>query len=342
MAGRALPGKMVRMYSPLRRVKIGMAAFALILAAGTVGYAVLGFSVLDALYQTVVNVTTVGLGPIQPLHEAGKVFTIVLVLIGVGTALYTFSAALEVLIEGHMRDLMRRRRMDRDIGRMKSHVIVCGWGRVGREVARYLAASGREVVVVDRDPERLNEVPHPTVLGDVTEDRTLEDAGMRRAATLVAALETDADNLYVTLASRTFRPDLQIIARARNESSGPKLLRAGADRVVNPQQLGGGRMAALVTQPHVVDFMDVVMHDGTLEFRLGEITVNSASPLTGNTLSAARVHDKTGALVLAIRRPDGSFLTNPSAETQIEVGDVLISVGTAEQLAILSRFAARS
>jgi voltage-gated potassium channel len=334
-------GMMVRMSSPLRRVRIGMTAFALVLAAGTAGYVILGFSVIDALFQTVVNVTTVGLGPLRPLHTSGKLFTIILVLVGVGTALYTFSAALEVLIEGHMRDLMRRHRMDRDIGRMNGHVVVCGWGRVGREVARFLVASGREVVVIDRNPERLNDVPYPTVLGDVTEDRTLEEAGIRRAATLVAALETDADNLYVTLASRTIRPDLQIIARARNESSEPKLLRAGADRVVNPQQLGGGRMAALVTQPHVVDFMDVVMHDGTLEFRLEEIGVTKQSPLTGSTLSATRVHDRTGALVLAIRRPDGSFLTNPSAETQIEVGDVLISVGTAQQLETLTRFAAR-
>jgi voltage-gated potassium channel len=331
---------MVNVHSPLRRVRIGVTAFALVLVAGTVGYAILGFSLLDALFQTVVNVTTVGLGPLRPLHTAGKLFTIVLVLVGVGTALYTFSAVLEVLIEGHMRDLMRRRRMDRDIGRMKGHVVVCGWGRVGREVARFLAASGRQVVVVDRSAERLSEVPYPTVHGDVTEDRTLEEAGIRRAATLVAALETDADNLYVTLASRAIRPDLQIIARARNESSEPKLLRAGADRVVNPQQLGGGRMAALVTQPHVVDFMDVVMHDGTLEFRLEEIGVRTRSPLSGSTLSATRVHDRTGALVLAIRRPDGSFVTNPSAETQIGVGDVLISVGTAEQLEALSRFAA--
>lgn len=328
------------MFHPLRRVRIGLTAFALVLAGGTIGYLILGFSFLDALYQTVVNVTTVGLGPLRPLHTAGKIFTIVLVLVGVGTALYTFTAVLEVLIEGHMRDLMRRRRMERDIGRMSGHVIVCGWGRVGRQVARFLAASGREIVVVDRNPERLSDVPYPSVQGDVTDDRTLTEAGIGRAATLVAALETDADNLYVTLSSRSIRPDIQIIARARNESSEPKLLRAGADRVVNPQQLGGDRMAALVTQPHVVDFVDVVMHDGTLEFRLEEIEVRARSPLTGSTLSSALVHDRTGALVLAIRKSDGDFVTNPSAHTEIEAGDVLISVGTAEQLESLGRFAA--
>ena len=330
---------MEAVHSPLRRVRIGVAAFVLVIVAGTIGYLIIGFGVLDALYQAVVTVTTVGLGPVRPLHTAGKIFTIVLILVGVGTALYAFSAVLEVLIEGHMREMMRRRRMERSIERTSGHVIVCGWGRVGREVARFLAAAGREVVVVDRNPERLSEVPYPTVHGDVTDDRTLEEAGITRAATLVAALETDADNLYVTLASRSIRPDLQIIARARNESSEPKLIRAGADRVVNPQQLGGDRMAALVTQPHVVDFVDVVMHDGTLEFRLEEVAVAESSSLTGNTLSSARVHDRTGALVLAIRRTGGGFVTNPSDRTQIEAGDVLISVGTADQLAALSRFA---
>jgi voltage-gated potassium channel len=320
-------------------VEIGLTAFLVVLVAGTVGYLALGFDVLDAIYQTVVNVTTVGLGPVKPLHAAGKAFTIVLVLLGVGTALYTFSSVLEVLIEGHMRELMRRRRMERSIGHLSDHVIVCGWGRVGRQVARFLSTSGRQVVVIDRNPDRLTTVPHLFVHGDVTEDSTLEEAGISRAATLVAALETDADNLYVTLSSRAIRPDLQIIARARNESSEPKLIRAGADRVVNPQQLGGDRMASLVTQPHVVDFIDVVMHDGTLEFRLAEVAVGADSPLVGTSVSSSLVHDRTGALVLAIRRSDGGFLTNPSAHVEIEAGDVLIGVGTADQLEALSRFA---
>ena len=222
---------------------------------------------------------------------------------------------------------------------MTGHTIVCGWGRVGREVARFLAAAGRQVVVVDRDGARLSDIPYPSIVGDVTDDDTLEQAGIGRATTLVAALDTDGDNLYVTVASRSMRSDLQIIARARSDSSEPKLLRAGANRVVNPQQLGGDRMAAFVTQPHVVDFVDVVMHDGTLEFRLEELDVSTSSPLAGNTLRSVRLHDRTGALVLAIRRPDGSFVTNPSPEIVIEAGDVLIGVGTAVQLEALAQFA---
>ena len=232
--------------------------------------------------------------------------------------------------------------MESDIARMSGHVIVCGWGRVGREVARFLASAGRQVVVIDRDLERLDVVPYASVHGDVTDDETLRQAGIERAATLVAALDTDADNLYVTVAAKSMRPDLRIIARARNESSEPKLLRAGADRVVNPQQLGGDRMASFVTQPLVVDFVDVVMHDGTLEFRLEELAVSAASTLSGSTIRSAQLRERTGALVLAIRRPDGNFVTNPSPEDVIESGDVLISVGTAEQLAALAEFAARS
>jgi voltage-gated potassium channel len=329
------------MQDPFRRVRIGLAALGLVLVAGTAGYLLFGFNFLDAVYQTVITVTTVGFNSPHPLDSASKVFTIILILVGVGTALYTFSAVLEVLFDGHMQNLVRRRKMDRDIARMDGHVIVCGWGRVGREVARFLASAGRDVVVVDRDAERLSDVPYALVQGDVTDDETLHQSGIDRAATLVAALDTDADNLYVTVAGRSMRPELQIIARARSESSEPKLLRAGADRVVNPQQLGGDRMASFVTQPHVVDFVDVVMHDGTLEFRLEELTVSSGSPLAGSTLRSAHLRDRTGALVLAIRRPGGDFVTNPSPEDIIEAGNVLISVGTAEQLAALAEFSKR-
>jgi len=207
------------------------------------------------------------------------------------------------------------------------------------EIAGFYDDHHRDIVIIDRSPDRLDHISHSSVCGDVTDDETLRRAGIDRATTLVAALDSDADNLYVTVASKSMRPDLQIIARARSESSEPKLERAGADRVVNPQQLGGYRMASFVTQPHVVDFVDVVMHDGTLKFRLGELTVSADSNLADNTLRSAHLRDRTGALVLAIRRPDGSFLTNPSPEDAITAGDVLISVGTDEQLDALAEFA---
>ena len=314
----------------MRRVQIGLAALALIVVAGTVGYAVLGFGLLEALYLTVGTISTVGYGFPHPLGAAGKSFTIVLILVGVGTALYTFTVTLEVLIDGHMRDLVRRRRMERDIARMTDHVVICGWGRVGREVARYLDRAGQQIVVVDRDADRISTVDHPTVAGDVTDDETLLRAGIEagRGLLAIAALDTDADNLFVTVSGRSFQPSIHVIARARSTTSEAKLLRVGADRVVNPQRLGGDRMAAFVTQPHVVDFVDVVMHDGSLEFRLEELRVGPDSPLHGMTLRSTRVHELH-------RRPGDrhptsgrTFATNPSPETEVNAGDVLIGVGT--------------
>ncbi len=329
------------MGDPFRRVRIALGALGLVLVIGTFGYLILGFSLLDAVFQTVSTITTVGFSTPHPLGAGDKAFTVFLILGGVGTTLYAFSAVLELLVDGHMRSRVRRRRVDRAIERMTGHVIVCGWGRVGSEVARFLVNAGRDVVVVDRDSERLDTVNYATVLGDVTDDEVLRRAGIERAATLVAALDTDADNLYLTVAGKSLRSDLQIIARARSQSSELKLTRAGADRVVNPQQLGGDRMASFVTQPHVVDFVDVVMHDGSLLFRLGETKLSTNSALAGASLRSAHLRDETGALVLAIRRPDGSFVTNPTPDESLLAGDVLISVGTDDQLRALERFAAR-
>lgn len=325
-----------------RRVWFGIVAMSVILVAGTAGYVILGFSLLDALYQTITTVTTVGFREVQDFGHAEKLFTIVLVLVGVGTALYTFSVLLEALVEGHVRELVALRRMERKIKAMNGHVIICGWGRVGRAIARAVANAGEDVVVVDRDAGRLATSPYPTIQGDVTNDDILQEAGIDRARVLVAALNTDADNLYVTVSGRALKPDLFIIARARTESSEPKLARAGADRVVNPQRLGGERMAAFAVHPNVAEFLDVVMHDENLEFHLEEVRVSAHSKLAGKTLRDAHIRDRTGALVLAVRDKDGSFATNPPPETLIEPDSILVAIGTTEQLTDLVTEAATS
>lgn len=320
-----------------RRVWFGIVAMTFIVVGGTTGYVLLGLSPLDALYQTVISVTTVGFREVADFGAAEKVFTIGLVLVGVGTALYTFGVLVEALVEGHFSDLVATRRMIRRINTMENHVIICGWGRVGRAIARSVDNAGVDVVVIDRDPQRLLQAPHPTIQGDVSDDEVLRKAGIERARVLVAALNTDADNLYVTVSSRALRPDLFIVTRARTESSEIKLARAGADRVVNPQRIGGERMAAFAVQPHVAEFLDVVMHDDNLEFHLEEFTVPQSSPLAGQSLRDTHIRDRTGALVLAVRDPDGgSFATNPAPETVIEAGAVLIAIGTPEQLAALA------
>lgn len=322
----------------LRRIRFALGALGLVLLAGTVGYVVLGFGWLDALYQTVTTVTTVGFREVRPLSAAGKVFTIVLILLGVGTALYTLVVLVEALIEGHFYQHLERRRMDREIGRMTGHVIICGWGRVGRACAQYLVATEQPFVVVDRDPSRLEGLPYPLVIGDVTDDDVLRTAGLAKARALIAALNTDADNVYVTLSSRALRPNLVIIARARTETSKSKLLRAGADRAVNPQLIGGRRMAAFALQPHVAEFLDVVMHDESLEFRMEEAVVARGSPACGRTLREAALGERTGVLLLALRPGIAApFTANPSPDSRLDENTILIAVGTPDQLAALHR-----
>jgi len=310
-----------------------------VIIAGSIGYAVLGFGTLDAVYQTVTTITTVGFREIHPLDTAGKIFTIVLILAGTGTALYAFSVVLETLVEGHLRRHIERRRMERNIARMAGHTIVCGWGRVGRAVGSYLAGQGADVVIVDLDASRVAETPFPALIGDVTDDEVLRKAGVMQARALVTAINTDAENVYVTLSARALRPDLVIVARARTEDSESKLLRAGATRVVNPQRIGGQRIAAAALQPNVVEFLDVVMHDGSLEFRLEEVSIRTGSRFAGRTLHEAEVGDSTGALVLALRDRDGQFVANPPAQTPLDAGHVLIAIGTERQLAALQRAA---
>ena len=320
-----------------RRLRLALAMLASVFVFGTIGYVLLGYSVLDAVYQTVTTVATVGFREVHRFDDAGKVFTIVLVLVGVGTALYTFSVVLETLFEGHLHALFGRRRMERQIETLHEHVIVCGWGRVGRAIAGELITANTDLVVIDLDPARVTEAALPAIIGDATEDQVLEAAGLGRARALRAALDTDAGNLFVTLSARALRPDLFIVARARIEESEEKLRRAGADRVVNPQSIGGARIAAFVLQPHVTEFLDVVMHDRGLQFRLEEVLVPSGSPIAGQSIREAHLRDRTGALVLAIRDEDGSFNTNPSPDTTIRARQVLIAIGTPTELDALER-----
>lgn len=320
-----------------RRLPVALALLAGVFAVGTIGYVVLGFSVLDAVYQTVTTVATVGFREVHPLDDAGKIFTIFLILVGVGTALYTFSVVLEMLIEGQLRDLLGRRRMERQIEARRGHVIVCGWGRVGHAIAAELAAGGAELVVVEMDAARVDDTDVPSVIGDATDDRVLERAGLAHARALIAALDTDAGNLFVTVSARALRPDLFIVARVRVTDSEEKLRRAGADRVVNPQSIGGARIAAFVLQPHVTEFLDVVMHDRALEFRLEEVVVPPGAAVAGQTIRDAHLRDRTGALVLALRESDGTFNTNPSPDATICEGHVLIAIGTSSELEALAR-----
>lgn len=295
---------------------------------GTIGYWSMGLTFTEAVYQTVTTVTTVGYRELKDFSPAEQWFTIFIIITGVSTVLYTFTLTVQVVVEGQLRDFVGRRLMDREINKLRNHTVVCGWGRVGRAVAEDLAATGHAVVVVDADADRVADCPYPTVVGDATLDATLRSAGIEHAQALVAALQGDAENLFVTLSARAIEPDLFIVARARQDESIPKLANAGADRVVNPQELGAARMASFVARPHVAEFVDVVMHERSLEFRMQEFVVPEGSAIAGMTLRDADLRKQTGVLVLALRRVDGSFTTNPDPDTLIEPRQILITVGT--------------
>ncbi|MEQ8437738.1 MAG: potassium channel protein [Ilumatobacter fluminis] len=322
------------MKTTIGRLRIAIAMVVTIFVVGTIGYVVLGLALLDAMYMTITTITTVGYreitGPDVTVPE--KIFTMILIVVGVSTVLYTFTLTIQSVVEGQLREFVGRRRMDKKISQMHDHVIVCGWGRVGKAVATDLHHSGREVVVVDVDENRLRGIALPTVAGDATEDSVLRAAGIERAFGLIAALDGDAENLFVTLSSRAARPDLFIVARARQDESVAKLQRAGADRVVNPQELGAARMASFVVQPNVAEFIDITMHERSMDFRMQELEISEHSSLAGVTLREANLRQRAGVLVLALRGDDGTFNTNPDPDTVLHARNVIIAVGTVDAL----------
>ncbi len=296
-----------------------------------------GFSFVDALYQTTTTITTVGFGEVRPFDSSAKIFSVVLMIVGVSAALFTLGGAFQELVEGQLLRLGRRR-MDRRIDRYSGHIVVCGYGRVGSRIARLLGASGGRVVVVDLLPQRCDDATQSGYLaveGDSTEDDVLKLAGIENAETLVVCLASDADAISTVLSARVLNPKLRIVARANAESSEAKLARAGVDHVVNPLSHGAQRLAAFALQPAVADFLDVVVHDGSLEYRLEEVTIPAGSPFDGIGLADAHIRSGTGALVLALRSQDGTFLSNPDPATPLEAGSTVIVIGTQDQLLAL-------
>ncbi len=320
-------------WNPWRRLRVGLALLLGVLAFGALGYSLIGLDPFDALYQTAITVTTVGYGEIGPPDEvdrAYRVFTLLLVLSGASIALYTASVLLETLVEGSLNDRFRRRRMLHQVDKMRGHVIVAGWGRVGHAVADYARRSGADVVVVDLAPVEAEGDP-PMVIGDANDDDTLLGAGIDRAATLIAALSRDSDNLSLTLTARSLRPDLFIVARVADQRNERKFVRAGADRVVNPYDIGGSRMGAIAIQPHVSEFFDDVLDDEVHDVDVQEVVVGADSPAADAQLGDV-AGGRESALVVAVRDDSGHYTVNPRADTKLRAGDVLIALGSRSQI----------
>ncbi|MEZ5245065.1 MAG: potassium channel protein [Acidimicrobiales bacterium] len=327
---------------PWLRFRVGVAFLGLVLVVGTGGYWLLGLDPIDAVYQTVITVSTVGYREIGEVNHQYEVFTIFLILFGTGTVLYTLGVLLETLFEGQLDDQFRRQRMQRRIDELEGHVIVCGYGQVGRAIVSEMHRAGKQVVIVDHAELDLDEFPEGVnaVIGEATDDEVLDRAGLTRAGTLVVALDSDADTLFVSLTARSENADLFIIARANSAGVVEKLGRVGVDRVVNPHEIGGSRMAAMVLQPDVTDFLDVVMHDLELEVRMAEIEATEKRGYIGKTVAELFAPEKAATTLIAVRR-HGRFITNPPMDLRIEMGDILIVLGTDEHIKALAAPAGR-
>lgn len=323
-----------------RRLLRVLLVLVLLLTCGTLGYVMLeGWRWNDALYMTVITLSTVGYGEVVPLSPAGRTFSMLLILLGVGGVAYSFSMITDYIVAGELRGALRRKRMERDIYRMHEHYVICGFGRVGRQVLEGLRANHFDVVVIDADPSIVLEMEERGVgyiVGDASEDEMLIQAGIERASGLCTCLPSDAANVYTILSARTLNPNLYIISRSNLPESERKLRMAGANQVINPYLITGHRMAAQMLHPGVVEFLDVIMRQGELELRIEEIEVTPSSSMNGRTLGECHVRHETGVNVLAVRRATGQLYTMLDADFQLNAGDTLISLGTSDQLTALA------
>jgi voltage-gated potassium channel len=301
-----------------------------------------GWPLFDALYFTVVTLTTIGYGDLVPKTDAGKAFTVVFALGGVFTLFYLAADFLRAVVTGEVRTLLGKQRMERALAGLKDHLIVCGYGRMGRLVCQEFSAQGVQFVIIDRNAALLENfaVPHGFALyGDATSDDVLRSAGVERARALVTVAASDADNLYITLSARLLNDKLFIVARAESENAQQKLERAGADRVVSPYVIGGSRVAQAVLRPTVVDFIDLATRTEHFDLQIEETRLAAASVLVGRTLKDSQVREKFGVMIVAIKKPSGHMIYNPPGDARFEAGDILIALGQRQQLDELDRMA---
>ncbi len=320
--------------SPSSRLKAGIAGILILLGVGATGYVIIeGASPLDAVYMVLITVSTVGFGEVFALSSAGRVLTIMILVLGVGLGFYTAGAGIEqLLILGEAR---RTRRTRRRVDHMTGHIVLCGFGRVGQGTWEALGRRGIDVVVVESDPERVEtarELGATVVEGNATQNETLMAVGIARAKALVTCVTSDADNLVIVLSARSLCPDLHIVSRSADSESEGKLRLAGANRVVAPQVVGSERLAAMAVEQSLADMFDVVIGGRTLEFAIEEIHVPASSPISGMSLKEAGIRERSGATILAVEDRSRGLLTMPTADHILQGDETVIVVGTHESV----------
>ncbi len=330
----------VRLQGP----RLAVALLLLVLVGGTVGYvAIEGWSAWDAFYMTITTVTTVGFREVHPLSRAGQAFTALLIVVGVGTAFYTFTLLAATVVEGGLHERFSQRRRERMLDELTDHFIVCGFGRIGGTIVEEFRRQHVPYVVIERDPERVHAVIEAgglAVAADASREDVLKRVGIDRARGLIAAVGTDAENVYTVLTARVLRPDLYIIGRAESEDAARKLRRAGADRVVSPYLIGATQMAQTALRPAVVDFFQLATSSENLELAIEQVTIGERTGLAGRSLIEANLRQRFGVVVVGIQRRGGGMEFNPPGDAMMQAGDQLVVLGRADGLRDLELAAA--
>ncbi|MDW7681940.1 MAG: NAD-binding protein, partial [bacterium] len=316
---------------------LALVLLVLVLFIGTVGYIVIeGWNFFDALYMTVITIGTVGFKEVAELSQSGKLFTIIIIIFGIGIGGYAVANLSAFIIEGFFQNFFKGKKMEKQISKLKNHIIVCGYGKTGEAIISDLKKSNKEFVMIENNEQKVSELRDLGVLvvhGDATEDEILEKAGVYHATGLITSLSNDADNVYVTLTARGQNSNIRIIARAVDESSSKKLLRTGADKVVSPYTIAGKRMAGLLLDPGIVDFLEVMVQSQELELKIEEIKLNASSSLVHKLLRESNIKAETdGATVIGIKKPDGKIVVNPSGDTRLAKDIILYVLGNNAQI----------
>lgn len=314
---------------------------AILLILGTLIIGAVGFHFIedwpwfDGLYMTLITLTTIGYGEVHPLTLPGKIFNAGLIVMAVLTGGFLVATFTQAMLEFELGRILGRRRMEREIAKLNGHYIICGAGRVGRTVAKEFRAREIPLIIIERDAARAQWAADegiPTLIGSASQEEILEKARIRQAEGLVAAVTSDAENIYIVLTARGIVPNLKIIARASEEEAMPKLMRAGASQVVSPYKFVGHRIAQLLLRPNVLDFIDTAFGTERLDVQIEEVQVPAGSPLANKSIAASEIRQNCGVLVLALKHADGSLTFNPAPSETIRAGDHLIAIGSADHL----------
>ena len=328
-------GDIQNTFSELRKRFIFAVALVVLVASfGTAGYMLLeGWNFIDSVYMTVITLASVGFKEVHDLSPFGRIFTIIIIIGGVGTVAYALSAGAKIILEGELQEVYGRRRLEKKIREMKNHYIVCGYGRMGKIICRELREKNIKFVIVEKQPDMHLEKDDLLIFpGDATKDEVLKELGIERAKGLVTVLPTDAENLFVVLSARGLNQNLFIVARAGEEGSEKKLIRAGADKVVSPYHIGGLRIAHTVLKPAVVDFIEFATKSGNIDLQMEEVLIKESSELVGKSLDECGIGRELGIIIVAIKKPNGEMKFNPTFKSAIKTGDTLIALGESSKL----------